>query len=420
MRVMLLGSGGREHAMALALAQSAQCEALGVAPGNAGTAAIAENLALNPTDPEAVLAAARRFDAELMVIGPEAPLAAGVSDMLRAQGIRVFGPSRAAARLESSKAFANEVCDAAGIPTAAWQQFDAVAPALQYLSERDAPIVVKADGLAAGKGVVVASTRGEAEAAVRDMLGGAMGAAGARVIIESFLPGVEASLFAICDESDVVLLGTARDYKRAFDQDIGPNTGGMGAISPAPTMGPELEAATMERVVLPCLREMANRGTPYSGVLYVGLMIHEGEPAVVEFNARLGDPEAQGVLTRLQTDLLEIANHVATNSLNEIGELQWDDRHTVTVVMASEGYPGAYESNTEIRGLEKAEAQPDVVIHHAGTKSEDGRVLAVGGRVLNITGLGRSIAQARERAYAAVNMVDWPAGFCRRDIGLET
>lgn len=419
MNILILGSGGREHAIADALANSPRARTVVVAPGNAGTSGIAENVALNVLDPGAVVAMATHLDAGLVVIGPEAPLAAGVSDALTASGFRVFGPSMSAARLETSKSFAREVCDAAHIPTARWRRFETVESALQHLDATEIPIVVKADGLAAGKGVVVAHDRADAREAVQSFLGGRFGKASSVILIESFLAGEEASFFALCDGDRALPLAGAEDYKRARDGDEGPNTGGMGSCSPTAILSPQVQGRTMDRIVLPCLREMARRGAPYRGVLYAGLMIRDGEPFVVEFNARFGDPECQALLARLQSDLLDLLEPAADG---EVGAVQprWEAGSALTVVMAAPGYPGAPELGSEIRGIEAASRLSGIKVHHAGTVREGSRLLAAGGRVLNVTGVGRDLADARARAYRGAKAIDWPEGWFRRDIGLRS
>ncbi|MDT8344170.1 MAG: phosphoribosylamine--glycine ligase [Thermohalobaculum sp.] len=415
MKVLILGGGGREHALAWKVAQSPLVEAVFAAPGNAGIATVATCIALDPEDGAAVAAFCRAEGVGFVIVGPEAPLAAGVADVLRAAGVPVFGPSAAAARLEASKAFTKQVCDACGAPTAAWARFTDAAAARAYLARTGAPVVVKADGLAAGKGVVVATTLAEAEAAVDDMLGGAFGAAGAEVVIEEFLTGEEASLFVLSDGESVLPLAGAQDHKRAFDGDEGPNTGGMGAYSPAPVLTPEVEEKALARIVRPVIAEMARRGTPYRGVLYAGLMIEAGEPRLIEFNVRFGDPEAQVLMLRLASDIVPALMACATGGLDRI-TLDWRPDPALTVVMAARGYPGSYAKGSEIRGLDAAGAVEGVTVFHAGTKAEGGRVLANGGRVLNVTATGATVAEARARAYRAVDLIDWPGGFCRRDI----
>ena len=416
MNVLILGGGGREHALAWAISQSADCARLLAAPGNAGIAKIAECVDLNIENGEAVAAFARAKSIDLVVVGPEAPLVAGVADDLRAAGVSVFGPGKEAARLEASKAFTKEICDAASAPTAGYAHFTEAAPAKTYLDSQSLPIVIKADGLAAGKGVIIAETRAEADAAIDDMLGGAFGAAGAEVVIEEFMTGEEASFFVLCDGESVLPLATAQDHKRAHDGDKGPNTGGMGAYSPAPVMTAEVEARALDEIVKPCLAEMARRGAPYQGVLYAGLMIENGAPRLVEYNVRFGDPECQVLMMRLGSDLLPALKACADGRLAE-AVLHWRPEPAMTVVLAARGYPGGYAKGEAIGGLADAAADPDVEIFHAGTKAGEGGVLSNGGRVLNVTARGETIAAARDKAYAAIEKIDWPGGFHRTDIG---
>ncbi|MEL6689879.1 MAG: phosphoribosylamine--glycine ligase [Pseudomonadota bacterium] len=416
MNILILGSGGREHALAWAVKQNPKCGRLIVAPGNAGTAAIAWNAELDINDGEAVAAFAQEQTVDFVIIGPEAPLAAGVADALRAAGILCFGPSAAAAELEASKAFTKAICDAAGAPTAAYAHFTDAAAARGYVEERGAPIVIKADGLAAGKGVTVAMTLKEALAAVDDMFGGAHGSAGAEVVIEEFMEGEEASFFVLCDGEDALPVGTAQDHKRVGDGDTGPNTGGMGAYSPAPVLTDDIAQRTMDEIVRPTLREMAKRGTPYQGVLYVGLMIKDGAPRLVEYNVRFGDPECQVLMMRLGGQALDLLHAAAEGRLAE-AQVNWADDHAITVVMAANGYPGAYEKGSVICGLEAVEQSSKEMVFHAGTASKDGAIIATGGRVLNVTARGASLSEAHTRAYALVDAIDWPEGFCRRDIG---
>ena len=417
MKVLVVGGGGREHALCWAIARSPGLTKLWCAPGNAGIAAVAECVPLAAEDVAGLVAFARDKAVDLVVVGPEAPLTLGLADALAAAGIRVFGPSRAAAALEGSKTFTKQVADAAGVPTAAWARFEDAAAARAYLRERGAPIVVKADGLAAGKGVVVAATLGEAEAAIADIMESRIhGAAGASVVIEECLVGEEVSFFALCDGETAVPLGAAQDHKRVGDGDAGPNTGGMGAYSPPPAFTPGLEAEVMARIVRPSLAEMARRGTPFRGVLFAGLMLTEAGPKLIEFNVRFGDPECQALMVRLRSDLLAALLAAAEGRLGEVA-LEWDPRPSLCVVMAAEGYPGAYRRGTAIRGLDRAAAVPGVQVFHAGTAAgTDGAVLAQGGRVLGVTAVGETVRAARDAAYRAVDAIDWPEGFCRRDI----
>ena len=414
--MLLIGSGGREHALALALRRSPLLETLFVAPGNPGIAALGECVRLRVDDHAAVVAFCRIMSIGLVVVGPERPLVAGLVDALTAAGVRAFGPSRAAARLEGSKGFTKDFCAAFGIPTAPYARFDALAPALAYIAARTAPMVVKADGLAAGKGVTMASTRAEAAAAVSAMFDGAFGAAGAAVVIEDVLEGEEASFFALCDGVRAVELGSAQDHKRVGEADTGPNTGGMGAYSPAPLMTPAMSARVMDAIIRPTLRGMAERGTPFKGVLFAGLMVGRHGPQLIEFNVRFGDPETQVILPRLQGDLLQLLVACADGALPQAA-IPLLAEHALTVVLAARGYPEAPQKGGLIAGLELAAAQPGVSVLHAGTAREGGALVASGGRVLNITATGATLAQARDRAYAAVDLIDWPGGFCRRDIG---
>jgi phosphoribosylamine--glycine ligase len=416
MRVLLIGGGGREHALAWKIAQSPLCEALFIAPGNPGTARCGTNVALAVDDHDAVVRFCRSEHIVFVVVGPEVPLVAGIVDDLAAAGITAFGPSRAAAQLEGSKAFTKELCAEFGIPTAAFARFTDEAAARAYVRERGAPIVVKADGLAAGKGVVVATTVAEAEAAIAMMFGGALGSAGAEVVIEAFLKGEEASFFALCDGTRAIAFGTAQDHKRAYDGDEGPNTGGMGAYSPAPVLTPALEARVMREIIEPTLAGMRARGTPFAGILYAGLMLPPGGPKLIEYNVRFGDPECQVLMPRLRSDVLAAMVAASEGRLDE-QILQWSDDTALTVVLAAKDYPAAVERGSEIRGVEAAEAIPGARVFHAGTREEDGQLLANGGRVLNVTALGSTVAEAQARAYAAVDRIDWPEGFCRRDIG---
>jgi phosphoribosylamine--glycine ligase len=416
MNVLLIGSGGREHALAMSLAKSPRLTKLFIALGNPGTAAIGENVVLDIADHRAVVNFCRLMRVELVVVGPEQPLVDGLVDALEAAGISAFGPTRAAARLEGSKAFTKELCRRHAIPTAAFQRFRDPEAALRYVRSRGAPIVVKADGLASGKGVVVARTLGEAEEAIRSMFSGAFGSAGAEVVIEELLEGEEISFFALCDGKRALPFASAQDHKRVGEGDTGPNTGGMGAYSPAPIFTPDLEARVMREIVTPTIGAMAAEGTPFKGVLFAGLMITAERPKLIEFNTRFGDPETQAMLPRLESDLLSLMQQCARGNLSA-APIHLSDETALTVVMAAKGYPGAVKKSTEIRGIEKAERMPHVIVTHAGTRREGKRLLADGGRVLNVTALAPDIAEARKRAYAAVDAIDWSEGFCRRDIG---
>jgi len=416
MNVLLIGGGGREHALGWKLKQSPLLDRLYCAPGNAGIEAVAECVALDLADHAAITRFCKDEEIGLVVIGPESPLVAGLADALEAEGLKVFGPSREAAQLEGSKGFTKDLAAEYGIPTAAYRRFSDGAAAKDYVATLSAPIVVKADGLAAGKGVVIAQTREEADAAIDACFSGAFGAAGAEVVIEDFLTGEEASFFALVDGETALPLATAQDHKRAYDGDQGPNTGGMGAYSPAPIMTHALCARVMDEIVLPTVRAMKARGTPFKGVLYAGLMIEDGAPKLVEYNVRFGDPEAQVLMMRLQSDLLPALLAVAEGRLAGVA-LDWHDEPAMCVVMAAKGYPGAYDKGSEIRGLETAGADPRIEIFHAGTKRAGKRILADGGRVLGVTARGDSIAEAKALAYAAIDRIDWPQGFCRHDIG---
>jgi phosphoribosylamine--glycine ligase len=411
MNILILGGGGREHALAWAFAQNPKCDRLWCAPGNAGIAEQAECVALDILDGDKVLVFCRENNVDFVMIGPEAPLVEGVADVLRAGGVLSFGPGRAAARLEASKAFAREVCAACGAPVAEGQTFTDPEAARAYVVSRGAPIVVKADGLAAGKGVTVAETVPEALAALEAVF---RAGPGARVVVEAFMAGEEASLFVLADGADCVVLGTAQDHKRAFDGDRGPNTGGMGAYSPAPVLTPEVTEAALAAIVRPTLAEMARRGSPYSGVLYAGLMIAEGRPRLVEYNVRFGDPEAQVLAMRLGAQLLDACLACAEGRLQD-AQVRFADDHALTVVMAARGYPGDCARGEPI-GIAEPD-DPRVQIFHAGTRRADGRLVSNGGRVLNATARGGTLREARDLAYGALDGVDWPGGFFRRDIG---
>ncbi|WP_171098348.1 phosphoribosylamine--glycine ligase [Ruegeria sp. HKCCD7255] len=416
MNILILGSGGREHSLAWAVMQNPKCDRLIVAPGNAGIAQISDCAALDIEDGGAVVSFAEENAIDFVIVGPEAPLAAGVADRLRDAGVLVFGPSAEAARLEASKSFTKEVCDASGAPTAGYARFTEAEPAKTYIRQQGAPIVVKADGLAAGKGVIVAMDEQTALDAIDDMFGGAFGGAGAEVVIEEFMEGEEASLFVLCDGEDILSIGTAQDHKRVGEGDTGLNTGGMGAYSPAPVLSPEVEARAMDEIVRPTMAEMARRGTPFQGVLYAGLMIKDGQPRLVEYNVRFGDPECQVLMMRLGAQVLDLMHAAAEGRLSE-ARVNWADDHAMTVVMAAKGYPGSYEKGTVINGLEGLGEDSVNMVFHAGTKDADGKIVAAGGRVLNVTARGDTLQEARDRAYAMVDDIDWPDGFFRRDIG---
>ncbi|MCE8521167.1 phosphoribosylamine--glycine ligase [Ruegeria pomeroyi] len=416
MNILILGSGGREHALAWAVMQNPKCDKLIVAPGNAGIAQIAECADLDIMNGGLVATFAEENAIDFVIVGPEAPLAAGVADRLREAGFLVFGPSEAAARLEASKSFTKEICDAAGAPTAGYARFTEAGPAKDYIRAQGAPIVIKADGLAAGKGVIVAMDEATALAAIDDMLGGAFGGAGAEVVIEEFMEGEEASLFVLVDGEQVLSIGTAQDHKRVGEGDTGPNTGGMGAYSPAPVLSAEVEARAMDEIVRPTMAEMARRGMPFQGVLYAGLMIKDGAPRLVEYNVRFGDPECQVLMLRLGAQAMDLMHAAAEGRLGE-ARVNWADDHAITVVMAANGYPGSYEKGSEIRGLDALPEDSRNMVFHAGTAEREGAIVATGGRVLNVTARGDSLQEARERAYAMVEAIDWPGGFYRRDIG---
>ena len=416
MNILILGSGGREHALAWAALQNPKCDRLIVAPGNAGIAMIAECASLNIEDGGAVVTFAEENSIDFVIIGPEAPLAAGVGDRLRDAGLLVFGPSAEAARLEASKSFTKEICVAAGAPTAAYGHFIDATSARAYVRERGAPIVVKADGLAAGKGVIIAETVAEAEAAIDDMFGGAFGGAGTEVVIEEFMTGEEASFFVLCDGTDVLPIGTAQDHKRVGEGDTGPNTGGMGAYSPAPVMTDAVTQKAMEQIIKPTMAEMARRGTPFQGILFAGLMIEDGQPRLVEYNVRFGDPECQVLMMRLGGQAVDLMHACAEGRLAE-AHVNWADDHAMTVVLATEGYPGTYEKGSVIGGLDGLPEDSFHMMFHAVTTEADGKITATGGRVLNATARGATLQEARDRAYGMVDQVNWPEGFCRRDIG---
>jgi phosphoribosylamine--glycine ligase len=416
MNVLLIGSGGREHALALSLSRSPLLTQLFIAPGNPGTQALGRNVTLDVADHGAVVDFCKLMQIGFVVVGPEAPLVAGLVDDLEAAGLLAFGPSKAAAQLEGSKGFTKDLCAQFSIPTADYQRFSAPEPAKAYARQRGAPMVVKADGLAAGKGVIVAMSVEEAEAAIDMIFGGAFGAAGAEVVVEDFLEGEEASFFALCDGTRALAFASAQDHKRVGDGDTGPNTGGMGAYSPAPIMSEAMSARVMAEIIGPTMAGMRQRGTPFKGVLFAGLMIGPKGPKLIEFNARFGDPETQVMLARLNEDLLPLLLASAKGAL-PAGRVKLSAQAALTVVYAAKGYPDAPERGSEIKGLERAAAMEGVTVFHAGTKREGTRVLANGGRVLNVTALGDSVAQAQARAYGAVDAIDWPGGFCRRDIG---
>ncbi|MEZ5669966.1 MAG: phosphoribosylamine--glycine ligase [Alphaproteobacteria bacterium] len=417
MRFLVVGSGGREHALCWALASSPMVDAIYCAPGNPGIAAHATCVKIRADDTEKLTAFAKQEGIDLVVVGPEAPLAAGLVDRLQAAGVRAFGPTAAAARLESSKGFAKDICMKVGAPTAAYGRFTAATEAKTFVMRHGAPIVVKADGLAAGKGVIICHSIPEAETAIDAILEErSFGPAGAEIVVEEFLEGEEVSFFALCDGRSAVAMGSAQDHKAAYDGGKGPNTGGMGAYSPAPILDSALEAMVMDRVVRPVVAEMAEAGTPFVGVLFVGLMITARGPQVLEFNVRFGDPEAQVLLTRLKSDLAPVLIAAVDGMLDQV-VLRWREQAALCVVMAANGYPSDYVRGTEIRNLREAARAEDVMIFHAGTAKDGKRLVADGGRVLGVTALGDTVAKAQARAYEAVRKIDWPDGFYRTDIG---
>jgi len=416
MNILVIGSGGREHALCWSLASSPMLTKLYCAPGNGGIAQVAECVAIDICDHEAVIDFCKDKQIDLVVIGPEAPLVAGMADDLRAQGIKAFGPSKAAAQLEGSKRFTKELCNRKNIPTATYGHFTDAESAKTYTREQGAPIVIKADGLAAGKGVTVAQTLEQALEAIDDCFSGRFGEAGAEVVVEECMIGEEASFFVLCDGKHVLPLATAQDHKCAFDGDEGPNTGGMGAYSPAPVMSDAMCTQAMEEIILPSVEGLAEAGMPYQGVLYAGLMITEAGPKLIEYNVRFGDPECQVLMTRLKSDFLPALLASADGILNHV-DLHWHDEVALSVVMATRGYPGDYEKGSNITGLEDAGSDENVEIFHAGTALKEGEIIATGGRVLNVTARGATVREAQERAYEAVERIDWAEGFYRTDIG---
>lgn len=418
MHILLLGSGGREHALAWKIAASPLVTKLWCAPGNAGIAREAECVALDIADHDAVIGFCKQNAVALVVVGPETPLAAGIVDDLANAGIKAFGPSKEASQLEGSKGFTKALCTEFAIPTGAYGRFDNAADALAYVRRHGAPIVVKADGLAAGKGVVVAMTPAEAEAAIAMMFDGGFGAAGAEVVIEEFLSGREVSFFALSDGDTAIALASAQDHKRVFDHDEGANTGGMGAYSPTPFVTDEIHTQIMNRIILPTVAGMKARGTPFRGVLYAGVMLTAEGPKLFEYNVRFGDPECQVLMLRMMSDLVPAMLACCDGQLKHF-DLRWFPEAALTVVMAAKGYPGDYAKGTRIEGLDDAAKIEGVEIFHAGTVEKDGQILANGGRVLNVCATGKTVAEAQQRAYAAVDRIRWPEGFCRRDIGRQ-
>ncbi len=417
MNILVIGGGGREHALCWAIAASPLTDRLYCAPGNAGIAEVAECVPIPAMDFDRIVAFAREKKIDFVVIGPDDPIAGGLADKVAAAGIKVFGPSKAASELEWSKGFTKDFCAAETIPTARYRRFNTAEDAKAYASDHPFPIVVKADGLALGKGVVIASTRAEASAAIDGMFAGSFGAGGREVVIEEFLEGEEVSYFVLSDGETVLPLASAQDHKRVGDGDMGPNTGGMGAYSPARVLTPYLENQVLDQIVHPTIRGMAKRGRPFKGVLFAGLMLTQEGPKLIEYNARFGDPECQVLVTRLKSDIVPLLLAVADGALKTV-DARWHDHVSLTVVMAARGYPEKPEKGSEIRGLERAAQLDGVQVFHAGTaRRGDGALIANGGRVLNITAVGRTVADAQARAYRAVDEIDWPGGFCRRDIG---
>jgi len=412
LRFLLIGSGGREHALAWALSASPLVDKLYCAPGNAGIAEVADCVPIAPLELDRLVDFAKAHLVEFVLIGPEAPLAAGLWDRMEKAGIRALGPSAAGAVLEASKGFVKDLCAANNIPTAAYKRFSEPEAAKQFGAAIDLPIVIKADGLAAGKGVVVAESASERDRAIDSMLG----KAGSEIVVEEYLEGEEASLFVLTDGEHILPLAGAQDHKRVFDGDTGPNTGGMGAYSPPPVLTAEVAEKAIERIVRPTIEAMKARGTPYMGVLYAGLMIKDEEPKLIEYNCRFGDPECQVLMMRLKSDLAAALIATRDGQLKHL-DLRWSDEAALTVVMAAKGYPGDYAKGPEIRNLDAAAQIEGVQIFHAATERQNGKLIATGGRVLNITALGRTVAEAQQRAYSAIDLIDWPEGFCRRDIG---
>ncbi len=418
MNVLLVGGGGREHALAWAISKSPKLTKLYAAPGNAGIADVAECIDIDAEDIDAICAAVTNLKIDFVVVGPEAPLVEGLADKINAMDIPVFGPSAAAAELEGSKGMMKDLLAKYDIPTADYQRFDEPDAAKEYIRVKNHPVVVKADGLAAGKGVILSHTLNEAYAAVDHiMIEEAFGHAGAEIVIEEFMVGEEASFFALCDGTRAIPLGGAQDHKQVHDGDHGANTGGMGAYSPAPVLDDAMQKQIMDKIINPTVKAMAKEGAPYTGVLFAGLMITEDGPKVIEFNVRFGDPECQPIMSRLKSDALDMLHAAATGNLDKI-KLKWDKRAALTVVLAANGYPGKYSKGTVIKGVEDANAMDDVTVFHAGTAlNEDGALVSNGGRVLGVTALGDTVAEAQKRAYAGVDAIDWSEGFCRRDIG---
>ncbi|MDG1995430.1 MAG: phosphoribosylamine--glycine ligase [Emcibacteraceae bacterium] len=416
MNILIIGSGGREHSITWKIAQSDLCDELYVAPGNGGMGNIAKCVSLNDNDHAEVIKFCRDNNIEFVVIGPEAPLVGGLSDALMAEGVCTFGPSAAASILEGSKGFTKDLCAKYNIPTAAYGRFKDAASAKEFTSKQSIPVVIKADGLAAGKGVIIAETLNEANEAIDDIFGGQFGKAGAELVVEEFLVGEEASFFVLCDGENILPFGTAQDHKRVGEGDTGPNTGGMGAYSPAPVMTEEMIERTINEIILPTVKGMNDQGMPFKGVFFAGLMITDKGPELIEYNVRFGDPECQTLMVRLDSDIVPALMACANGNIDQIS-VAWKDKTSMNVVMAANGYPGSYDKNTEIKNLDEAGSADNIMIFHAGTKKEDDRILATGGRVLNITSLSSNVTEAKNDAYRALDQINWPEGFCRRDIG---
>ncbi len=416
MNILILGSGGREHSLAWAIKQNPKCDNIFVAPGNAGIAQIAQCISVDILNATQILNTVNEYSIDFVLIGPEAPLAEGVSDILKREGILTLGPSKASSQLETSKKFTKEICYASGAPTAAYKSFDSLEPALAYVKTKRAPLVVKADGLAAGKGVIIATDIEMAISAVHEIFSGSFGNAGASVVIEEFMEGEEASLFVLVDGETILPIGTAQDHKRVGDGDTGLNTGGMGAYSPAPILNEEVLKKTIERIIRPTMREMVRRGMPFTGVLYAGLMIKDADPRLVEYNVRFGDPECQVLMMRLGGQILDALLSTAKGELSDV-KINWAEDHSITVVMASNGYPGSYKKGTQINGLANLPLDSNFICFHAGTIEKNGKILANGGRVLNITTRAETLINAQKNAYEMIETIDWPEGFYRKDIG---
>ena len=416
MNIMILGSGGREHSLAWAIKKNPKCDNIFVAPGNAGIAQIAKCININILDAGQILKSVREHSIDFVLIGPEAPLAEGVSDILKKEGILTLGPSRAASQLETSKKFTKEICDACGAPTAKYKSFDAREPALTYIRNKRAPLVVKADGLAAGKGVIIATDMEMALAAVNEIFSGSFGDASKNVVVEEFMEGEEASLFLLVDGENILPIGTAQDHKRVGDGDTGLNTGGMGAYSPAPILDELVLNKALDRIIRPTMQEMVKREMPYQGILYAGLMIKDSDPRLVEYNVRFGDPECQVLMMRLGGQILDALLSTAEGKLDDV-KINWAEDHSITVVMASNGYPGPYNKGSIIDGLDELPSNSDFMCFHAGTDIKDGRFIANGGRVLNFTTRADTLIKARKNVYQIIKTVDWPQGFYRKDIG---